>query len=61
MNMRRGHGGHDDREEDETKMGFIFQINEMSMALVLNYMKKMDKKKGPNHIDYLPPSSSLPL
>ena len=28
MDVRRGDGGHDDREEDEAKMGFIFQINE---------------------------------
>lgn len=36
MNMRRGHGGHDDREEDETKMGFIFQINEHGFGTQLH-------------------------
>lgn len=52
MNVRRGHGGHDDREEDGAKMGFIFQINEHGFGTQLHEEK--GQKKGPNHIDYLP-------
>ena len=51
--------GHNDREEDEAKMGFIFQINEHGFGTQLHEEK--GQKKGPNHIDYLPLSSSLHL
>lgn len=49
--MRRRHGGHDDEEEDEAKMGFIFQINEHGFGTQLHEEK--GQNKGPNHIDYL--------
>lgn len=52
MNVRRWQGGHDDREEDEAKMGFIFQINEHGFGTQLHEEK--GQNKGPNHIDYLP-------
>jgi hypothetical protein len=55
----RGYDGHDDREEDEAKMGFIFQINEHGFGTQLH--KEKGQNKGPNLIDYLPLSSSLPL
>jgi len=51
MNVRRRHGGHDDGEEDEAKMGFIFQINEHGFGTQLHEEK--GQNKGPNHIDYL--------
>ena len=50
MYVRRGGGGHDDIEEDEAKMGFIFQINEHGFGTQLHEEK--GQKKGPNHIDY---------
>lgn len=56
MNMRKkggAYGGHDDSEEDEAKMGFIFQINEHGFRTQLHEEKR--QKKGPNLIDYLPP------
>ena len=49
MNVRRGQGGHDDREEDEAKIGFIFQINEHGVSTRLHEEK--GQNKGPNHID----------
>lgn len=60
MNMRKkggAYGGHDDSEEDEAKMGFIFQINEHGFRTQLHEEKR--QKKGPNLIDYLPLSSSI--
>jgi hypothetical protein len=45
----RGYDGHDDREEDEAKMGFIFQINEHGFGTQLH--KEKGQNKGPNLID----------